>query len=131
MAALMSCCDAVLCKPGGLVTTEALCTKTPLILLGRAYGQEFINVRMLTSRGAALHVTTGRELLEVLRLFHQQPARAQSLLMNANTLRKPNAARDIASHTMDLALGRVPMLRTTRKHYFAHFYWGKKPAHTR
>lgn len=131
MAALMSCCDAVLCKPGGLVTTEALCTKTPLILLGRAYGQEFINVRMLTSRGAALHVTTGRELLEVLRLFHQQPTRAQSLLINANTLRKPNAARDIASRTMDLALGRVPMFRATRKHYFAHFYWGKKPAHTR
>ena len=131
MAALMSCCDAVLCKPGGLVTTEALCTKTPLILLGRAYGQELINVRMLTSRGAALHVTTGRELLEVLRLFHAQPAQAQSLLVNANTLRRPHAAHDIAQKTMNLALGKTPMLVATRKHYFGHLYWGKKPAHIR
>lgn len=131
IAALMSCCDAVLCKPGGLVTTEALCTKTPLILLGRAYGQELINVRMLTSRGAALHVTTSRELIEVLRLFHAQPKQAQSLLVNANTIRRPNAARDVVSHTLDLALGRTPMLKATRRHFFAHFYWGKKPAHTR
>ncbi len=131
MAALMSCCDAVLCKPGGLVTTEALCTKTPLILLGRAYGQELINVRMLTSRGAALHVTTGRELLEVLQLFHVQPAQAQSLLVNANTLRRPHAAHDIAQKTMNLALGKTPMLVATRKHYFGHLYWGKKPAHIR
>ena len=131
IAALMSCCDAVLCKPGGLVTTEALCTKTPLILVGRAYGQELINVRMLTSRGAALHVTTGRELVEVLRLFSLQPEQAQSLLVNANTLRRPNAARDIMQKTMDLALGKTPMIAATRKHYFGHLYWGKKPAHTR
>lgn len=131
IAALMSSCDAVLCKPGGLVTTEALCTKTPLILLGRAYGQEFINVRMLTSRGAALHVTTGRELLEVLRQFQQQPSQVQSLLVNANMLRRPNAACDIVQHTMDLAYGRKPMNKATRKHYFAHFYFGHKPAHTR
>ncbi len=131
MSALMSSCDAVVCKPGGLVTTEALCTKTPLILLGRAYGQEYMNVHMLTARGAALHVTTGRELLEALRDLEQQPERVQSLLVNANSLRRPDAARDIVSRTMDLASGRAPMDRSTRKHYFAHFYWGHKPAHTR
>lgn len=131
MAALMSSCDAVVCKAGGLVTTEALCTQTPMILLGRAYGQEYMNVRMLTSHGAAMHVTTGRELLEVFRQLQSDPKHMEALVMNESLLRKPDAAKQIAISTMDLALGRKAMDKATRKHYFAHFYFGHKPAHTR
>ena len=131
MGALMSVCDAVVCKPGGLVVTECLCAQTPMILLGRAYGQEFINVRMLTARGAAMHATTYRELLETLRVFDQHPESFHSLLINGNTLRRPNAANDIVIETMKRVNGVIPCDPATRKHHFAHFYLGKKPAHTR
>ena len=49
MAELMEAADVVICKPGGLTVTECLCAHAPMILLGRAYGQEKANVRMLTA----------------------------------------------------------------------------------
>lgn len=131
MAAIMSSCDAVVCKAGGLVTTEALCTQTPIILLGRAYGQEYMNVRMLTSRGAAMHVTTGRELLEVFRILQTNPEHLDALVLNESTLRKPDAAQQVVEATIDLISGQKPVDPATRKSYFAHFYLGHKPAHTR
>lgn len=59
MAGLMAASDLVICKSGGLTVTECLCAQVPMILLGRAYGQENANVRLLTAHGAAMHVTTG------------------------------------------------------------------------
>ena len=131
IAALLACADVAICKPGGLVVTECLCTRTPMIILGRAYGQEFVNMRMLTYRGAAMHVTTPRELMETLRQLDEHPRSIESLLINGAVLRKPHAAADIVSRTMNLATGETPCDPATRKHYFAHFYWGKKPAHIR
>ena len=48
MAALMAASDLVICKSGGLTVTECLCAQVPMILLGKAYGQEKVNVQMLT-----------------------------------------------------------------------------------
>ena len=69
LAALWAASDLVICKSGGLTVTECLCAQVPMILLGKAYGQEKVNVQMLTSLGAAMHVTTARELLDTLRLI--------------------------------------------------------------
>ncbi len=44
MAALMAASDLVICKSGGLTVTECLCAQVPMILLGKAYGQEKANV---------------------------------------------------------------------------------------
>ena len=32
--------DLAICKSGGLTVTECLCAQVPMILLGKAYGQE-------------------------------------------------------------------------------------------
>ena len=131
MAALMAASDLVICKSGGLTVTECLCSQVPMILLGRAYGQEKVNVQMLTSLGAAMHVTTARELLDALRHIAKNPDSARAMLVNGSFLRRPNAARDIAAATLRLAAapknGDDPIYR---KH-FLHFYWGDKPAHIR
>lgn len=66
MAELMEAADVVICKPGGLTVTECLCAHAPMILLGRAYGQEKANVRRLTAAGAAWP-HHARELLDTLR----------------------------------------------------------------
>lgn len=103
VAALMAAADVIVCKAGGLTVTECLCAGTPMILLGRAYGQEKINVAMLTSYGAATHVTTSRELVNVVASLDSTPERLQTLTVNANLLRRPKAADDIAKLTLELA----------------------------
>lgn len=136
MAQLMAACDLAICKSGGLTVTECLCSSTPMILMGRAYGQEKANMNMLTGNGAAMHVTTPRELRAALDRFSANPRLLDSMLFNANLLRKPNAARDVAR----IALGLIAhpeaheTLRFLRRYpalYLIKLYFGGKPAHIR
>lgn len=137
MARLMSACDLAVCKAGGLTVTECLCTSTPMVLMGRAYGQEKANVNMLTGNGAALHVTTPRELRGALDRFSANPRLLDSMLMNANLLRKPNAAFDITRIALKLAeeANTEDMDRHWHRKlpglYLMKLYWGHKPAHIR
>lgn len=131
MASLMKAADYVICKSGGLTVTECLCAEAPMILLGRSYGQEKSNVHMLTAMGAAMHVTTARELVEALRNIEYNPYAIQSMLLNGSFIRKPNAAVDIMHTTMELT--KHPRLATdpVRKKHFIHLYLGGRPAHVR
>ena len=131
MAGLMAASDLVICKSGGLTVTECLCAQVPMILLGRAYGQENANVRLLTAHGAAMHVTTWRELLEALRHVSRSPESAHSMLVNGSFLRHPDAARDIACAAIELANAEKDPANPLYKKHFLQFYWGHKPAHVR
>lgn len=131
MAALMAASDLVICKSGGLTVTECLCAQVPMVLLGKAYGQEKANVSMLTSLGAALHVTTSRELLDALRHIAANPDSMHAMLVNGSFLRRPDAALDIARATFRLAAHPKSPDDPSRRKRFAHFYWGRKPAHIR
>ncbi|MEG2864391.1 MAG: glycosyltransferase [Eggerthellaceae bacterium] len=131
MAALMAASDLAICKSGGLTVTECLCSQTPMILMGQAYGQEKANVLMLTSLGAAMHVTTARELIDALRNFSEKPEIMEALLINSTIVRRPNAAPDIAQEAFRLAALAKSETHTDRKKHFMRLYWGKKPAHTR
>lgn len=131
MAALMAASDLVICKSGGLVVTECLCAQVPMILLGRAYGQEKANVNMLTATGAAMHVTTARELLDTLSHIDRNPESIRAMLVNGSFLRRPDAARDIARAALDLASRPRSPDDPLRKKHLARFYWGGKPAHIR
>lgn len=131
MAALMAASDLVICKSGGLTVTECLCAQAPMLLLGRAYGQEKVNVDMLTNQGAAMHATTARELLDALRSIASVPEGFESMLIHGRFIRKPEAARDIVKATVDLAAHpKDPDDPLLAKH-FLNFYWGGKPAHIR
>ena len=132
MAMLLNACDLVVCKAGGMTVTECLCASTPMILTCRAYGQEKANVKMLTAAGAAIHVTTSRELLSTLRYANANKNAYAGLKTAAEILRKPNASLDIAkealllidSHSKALA---APNNRKT----LLKLYFGDEPAHTR
>lgn len=131
MARLMKAADVIVCKPGGLTVTECLNANVPMVLMGRAYGQEKANVSMLTAYGAAFHVTTSRELIDLLRQINQYPETTNAILVNASFLRRPNAAIDIAHAAVDLANREPdPFDKRYRKH-FMRFYFGGKPAHIR
>ncbi len=131
MPQLMSASDLIVCKPGGLTVTECLNSEVPMVLLGKAYGQEKANVLMLTAAGAAFHVTTTRELLDILHQVNEHPAITNALLLNASIIRRPNAAVDIMLATLHVIGGDPAIDNKVRHRHFMHFYWGKKPAHTR
>ncbi len=126
ISGLMATSDLAICKSGGLTVTECLCARLPMVLLGRSYGQEKVNTTLLTSLGASMHATTPRELQVTLSHLLANPASVQAMLVNAEVLRRPHAAQDIASAALDLILQDC----SSRKH-FAEFYWGGKPAHAR
>ncbi len=131
IAEIMAASDLIICKSGGLTITECLCLRVPIILMGRAYGQEKANVRMLTASGAALHVTTARELADTLRRFSEHPEIREAMLINAGFLRRPNAAFEIARDTFELIKAEPSGDEALRKKHFLHFYFGRKPAHNR
>ena len=126
MAELMVASDLAICKSGGLTVTECMCARLPMILLGRSYGQEKVNTSLLTSLGAAMHVTTGRELMEVLRHLYSHKSALDAMLVNGEALRRPLAAQDIAKATLSYRKCNVSV-----KKRFISMYWGDKPAHTR
>jgi processive 1,2-diacylglycerol beta-glucosyltransferase len=133
IARLMSVSDFIVCKPGGLTVTECLCTETPMLLVGRAYGQEKANVKLLTSLGAAMHVETSRELGNAVRYLTRNKAALKAMLANEEYLRRPDAAAEIAMASLQLAIAQqddATKARREKKH-FLRFYWGKQPAHTR
>lgn len=127
VAKLMSASDLVVCKAGGMTVTECLCADTSMILACRAYGQEKANVKMLTGCGAAMHVTTSRELYTTLRIANGNPHAYDGIKQAAKLIRKPNASLDIAKETFFL----ISNGTVKRPGLFASFYFGDKPAHTR
>ena len=131
VAALMMASDLVVCKSGGLTVTECLCAEAPMLLVGKAYGQEKINVEMLTAAGAAMHVTTARELVSSLRYLMNNPQSIDAMLTRARVLRHPDAARDIASAAIELSDNPPEPGSKIRRKRFFHVYWGHRPAHVR
>lgn len=133
MAKLMAASDLIICKSGGLTVTECLCARTPMILVGRAYGQEKANVIMLTSNGAATHVTTARELIDTLNTIDEHPERVHAMLVNAMLLRRPRAALDIAEISLKLAATHTQHNPQRRANSWTliGLYLGDRPAHLR
>ena len=109
-----------------MATTECLCARLPLILVGKSYGQERANTLTVTAVGAAVTAETSEELLKQLDQIHSDPTRLQTMLSGGETLRRPHAARDIAITTLDM----VGTIRPPKRH-FAKVYWGKKPHRVR
>ncbi|MDR2035053.1 MAG: UDP-N-acetylglucosamine--LPS N-acetylglucosamine transferase [Coriobacteriales bacterium] len=134
VAKLMAASDFAICKPGGLTVTECICTETPMLLAGQAYGQEKANVRLLTSLGAAQHVQTAGELVEQVRyLTLPQSGRLAAMSVVESYLRRPDAALEIGLAGLDAALSPKDPDHALRhsQRPFLSFYWGHKPAHTR
>lgn len=134
VAKLMAASDLAICKPGGLTVTECICTETPMLLAGRAYGQEKANARLLTSLGAAHHAETARELVQSLRYLIKPGGHALAAMSAIESyLRRPDAAMEIGLAGLDAALSPKDPDHELRhsQHTFLSFYWGDKPAHAR
>lgn len=124
--ALMNASDLIVAKSGGLATTECLCARLPLILVGHPYGQEYANTVTVTKAGAAVCAETSAELVDELEHIHSDPHRLQTMVVGGEALRRPHAANDIVEATMEVS----KRTKSPRKHFF-HVYWGHKPYRVR
>jgi processive 1,2-diacylglycerol beta-glucosyltransferase len=100
---LMSISDAVVTKPGGITTAEAMAKRLPMIIMNPIPGQEARNADILVQHGAAVKAQTPEQVLSAamdILLTPQKRLGIFSLFHSMNRLAKPHAADEIAHHVM-------------------------------
>lgn len=97
MAEMMLACDFVICKAGGLITSEALAAGLPLVLIFVIEGQETGNAVFVVENSAGEQPQNPLETLET--VFHwldQDGALLTERTTQARRVGKPHAALEIA-----------------------------------
>lgn len=100
---LMSISDAVVTKPGGITTAEAMAKRLPMIIMNPIPGQEARNADILVQYGAAVKAETPQQVLSAAMDILLTPQKRQgifSLFHSMNRLARPHAAQDIAHFVM-------------------------------
>lgn len=100
---IMEVADILVTKPGGLTTAEALAKRLPMIITQPLPGQEIKNTEFLLARGVAVRANTAREVAAFVQQFFDRPERVQMMRQRMESLRRPQAARDIARAALELA----------------------------
>jgi 1,2-diacylglycerol 3-beta-galactosyltransferase len=107
MAPLMHAADAIVCKAGGLIVTEALATGTPLILIDAIPGQETGNAEYVVENGAGDLAEEPILVLETLYHLMQDDARLlEKRAENARRLGRPESAYSAATMAWQAANGK-------------------------
>lgn len=104
MPELMHASDAILCKAGGLIVSEALAAGLPLLLVNALPGQEAGNAESVVEGGAGILVQEPLELLETLaHWLRDDRAGLEEAARNARRLGNPRAAAEIVERVAALA----------------------------
>lgn len=104
MPTLMHAADAIVCKAGGLIVTEALACELPLLLVDVLPGQEEGNAAYVVQGGAGKRVSDPVGALEtVYHWLDEGGALLSERAENARRLGRPHAAERIAEHVWALA----------------------------
>ena len=101
MPELMRASDAIICKAGGLITTESLASGLPIMIIEAIPGQETGNASFVVENNAGLWVHDTMETLEALNHWLLQDAaflKTQS--ENARQISKADAAFSVADIIM-------------------------------
>ena len=100
MPALMKASDVIICKAGGLITTEALACGLPIILVEYIAGQETGNMEYVVNNKAGVLINKPMGTLELIAHWMMNDgAMLKTCAENARKLGKPQAAYDIADLT--------------------------------
>jgi UDP-N-acetylglucosamine:LPS N-acetylglucosamine transferase len=104
MADFLLAADLVLCKAGGLITTESLACGLPMLLIDVTPGQEEGNAEYVLKYGAADRAETPVDALETLfHWLHNDCALLTERAHNAKAIGKPRSAFQAAEIVMQLA----------------------------
>jgi UDP-N-acetylglucosamine:LPS N-acetylglucosamine transferase len=108
MPTLMHAADAIACKAGGLIVTESLACRLPLLLVDVLPGQEEGNAEYVVRGGAGERVSDPVDVLVT--LYHwldRRGALLDELTQNAIRLGRPRAAYEIGERVWAMAEHRV------------------------
>lgn len=99
---LMDAADAILSKPGGLSTSEALARRLPMIIFDPIAGHEERNTEFLTAAGTAIAVTRKRGAEDAVREILKEETRKE-MCEHIDALRKPDAVATLCTEILALA----------------------------
>lgn len=104
MPTFMHAADAILCKAGGLITTESLACGLPMILIEVLPGQEEGNARYVVTGGAGVVAESPLDVLEhVCHWLQAEGKELAAFAAGARQLGKPRAAYDVAQMALTAA----------------------------
>ncbi len=78
--------DFVITKPGGMIVTECLCFKKPMVLTRNAGGQEKDNIHFLTKRGYAINAPGLFKFNRTLKKLCNNPDHLEKMLKNLDNM---------------------------------------------
>ena len=96
MHLLMRRADLLICKPGGLTTTEALASSLPMILIKPIPGQEERNAKVLVECGAAIRGPNPEDICHYAKIILENKIRLGRMRTAAYSISIPNSAEIIA-----------------------------------
>lgn len=99
---LMSICDIIVTKPGGITTAEALAKKIPMVIIKPLPGQEASNTEYLIGKEAACKVETPEEIDIIIEDLLTNQNKLHRLRNCAGLISKPSASFDIAKLLLSL-----------------------------
>lgn len=99
---LMDASDAMVSKPGGLSTSEALAKELPFISIHPIPGQEIRNQEFLLDFGAAFSAENEKELAAAVRSVLENDEKAQSVRARAALLKKPCSSKALCDEIENL-----------------------------
>lgn len=98
----MSASDMLLGKPGGLTTSEALAKGLIFVIVNPIPGQEERNSDHLLEEGVAIRCNNLPVLAYKLDLLLSDPARMNTMRVNARRLARPHAAREVVDKLLSM-----------------------------
>jgi processive 1,2-diacylglycerol beta-glucosyltransferase len=99
---LMDAADAILSKPGGLSTSEALVRRLPMVIFDPIPGHEERNMEFLTAAGTAIAIKGKRKAEDAVREILSDETR-ERMRACIEKIRKPSAATDLCAEILALA----------------------------
>ncbi len=100
MHRMMTACDVLVGKAGGLTVSESLAMRLPLIIYNPVPGQELYNVDFLVNYGAGLLARDEEDVVEKVRFLSSHPERLEQMASNAGLLGTPGAAQTVCERVL-------------------------------
>lgn len=94
---LMSIADIVITKPGGLTTTESLCSGLPMVVINPIPGQEEENAEFLENNGIAIWIKKEDNYKHKLVELFNSPEKLKEMSKKATSIAKPDSTKNICN----------------------------------
>lgn len=94
---LMSICDLVVTKPGGMTTTESLASNLPMIIINPIPGQEEENAEFLENKGVGIWIKKNDDVSKTLHNLFSDPHKLNEMKKNTSLIGRPNSTKDICN----------------------------------